>query len=79
MQNLLWYVRTLKGCERKKYDSLLLLRLVKKVTERRNMYARFFDSSELQGGGRLEQTHFDTWGNVHNATVNTVKDGAAST
>ena len=29
---------------------LLLLRLVKKETERRNMYARFFDSSELQGG-----------------------------
>jgi hypothetical protein len=49
MQNLLWYVRTLKGCESNKCDSRILLRLVKTVTERGNMYARFFDASEIEG------------------------------
>jgi hypothetical protein len=49
MQNLLWYVRTLKGCESNKCDSRILLRLVKTVTERWNMYARFFAASEMEG------------------------------
>jgi hypothetical protein len=49
MQNLLWYVRTLMGCEKKKCDSRLLLRLVKTITESGNMYARFFEPCELRG------------------------------
>jgi hypothetical protein len=49
MQNLLWYVRTLKGCESNKCDSRILLRLVKTVTEPGNMYARFFHASEMEG------------------------------
>jgi hypothetical protein len=49
MQNLLWFVRTLRGCEKKKCDSRLLLRLVKTITEVGNMYAHFFEAAELRG------------------------------
>jgi hypothetical protein len=49
MQNLLWFVRTLTGCESKKCDSRILLRLVKTINEEGNMYALYFDKSELQG------------------------------
>jgi hypothetical protein len=48
MQNLLWFIRTLTGCEKKKCDSRILLRLVKTITETGNMYARFFEAEELQ-------------------------------
>lgn len=49
MQNLLWYVRTLEGCESKRCDSRILLRLLKTVTEGENMYARLFHTQELAG------------------------------
>lgn len=49
MQNFMWYVRTLKGCDSKRCDSRILLRLLKTVTESGNTYARFFDTSELEG------------------------------
>jgi hypothetical protein len=48
MQNLLWFAQTLTGCEKKKCDSRILLRLVKTITESGNMYARFFEAEELQ-------------------------------
>lgn len=49
MQNLLWFVRTLEGCERKRCDSRILLRLLKAVTESGNMYACLFHENELEG------------------------------
>jgi hypothetical protein len=55
MQNLLWFVRTLRGCEKKKCDSRLLLRLVKTVTEAGNMYAQFFEAYELCGMLKIKE------------------------
>lgn len=55
MQNLLWFVRTLEGCESKRCDSRLLLRLVKTVTESGNMYARVFDARELEGMAAIKE------------------------
>lgn len=49
MQNLLWYVRTLEGCERKRCDSRILLRLLKTITEGGNLYACLFHTQELEG------------------------------
>ena len=55
MQNLLWFARTLTGCERKKCDSRILLRLVKTITESGNMYARFFEAEELQAMQQIKE------------------------
>jgi len=55
MQNLLWFIRTLTGCEKKKCDSRILLRLVKTITEPGNMYARFFEPEELQAMLQIKQ------------------------
>lgn len=49
MQNLLWYVRMLEGCEGSKCDSRILLRLVRTIAEPGNIYARLFDPDELAG------------------------------
>jgi hypothetical protein len=53
MQNLLWFVRTLIGSEKKKCDSRILLRLVKTIIQEGNMYAVFFEPCELQGMRRI--------------------------
>jgi hypothetical protein len=55
MQNLLWFTRTLTGCEKKKCDSRILLRLVKTITEPGNMYARFFEAEELQAMLKIKE------------------------
>ena len=65
MQNLLWYVRTLKGCEKKKCDSRILLRLVKTITESGNMYARFFELSELRGMTAIKELSRKTSTTAH--------------
>jgi hypothetical protein len=49
MQNLLWFVRTLTGCESKKCDSRILLRLVRTIIIEGNMYSMFFEHCELEG------------------------------
>ena len=69
MQNLLWYVRTLEGCESKRCDSRILLRLLKTITESGNMYARLFHTQELEGMAAIKQharraaVHGNTQGN----------------
>ena len=55
MQNLLWFVRTLIGSEKKKCDSRILLRLVKTIIQEGNMYAVFFEPCELQGMRRIAE------------------------
>jgi hypothetical protein len=57
MQNLLWFVRTLTGCEAKKCDSRILLRLVKTIIIPGNTYAIFFEKCELQGMGAIAEIH----------------------
>jgi hypothetical protein len=59
MQNLLWFLKTLRWCEGTKCDSRILQRLVQTVVKPGNHFAGLFDDCEFRGlrqiAGQLAQ------------------------